>query len=359
MAEVTEYKPTEQDALDEEVREREWQNTWGKNMDRYIQKIDALLAEGTRETRMQLLTMFSDQDFFGHYRQVDEFAIMYVVLSIYQMEDAGGITETILQQADTVAGLMDCMFEFKMILYRLDFSVGQGTEKELLSFLKRHSVSPCWMKVMMTTCVMRPLSMALKLENIFESAGMGDLRFSMLEFLEEYFPGSYRNIAKIASVFHENGQEDMERQYMRRIPLFPEQLQGQETVMLKLQELLWKVRYRETGADGETVLFMREHMVSDAIWNFLMQHCEVTEKEYYLQIANVLFEYEEIQKAEIVLKRSLMDSPGDELTLCLLAELSLRVKDVQTASSYLSHVEFPGELTASLRGVCASLKGRN
>ena len=90
-----------------------------------------------------------------------------------------------------------------------------------------------------------------------------------------------------------------------------------------------------------------------------MRHCEVSGKEYYLQIANVLFEFEETKKAEFTLKRALMESKGDELTLCLLAELSLRERDVGTAASYLSQVESPGKLAANLQAVCASLNGRN
>lgn len=355
MAEQTGYKSTEQDALEEEAREQEWQNTWGKKANVYIQQIDALLAEGTRETRMQLVAMFSDRDFFEHYKQVDEFALMFVVLSIYELEDAAGMPETILDQAGTVAGLMDCMFQFRMILYRLDFAVGHETKEELLYFLHEHNVSSCWMKLMMTVCVMHPFSMALKLEKIFEDAAMAELRLSMLEFIEQYFPGSYRNIAKIAAVFREDGREEEEK-YLRMIPELPEELRGQKTMMFKLQELLWKARYQEKDASRQTVLFMRENMVSDIMWEFLMQHSEVTDKEYYLQIANILFEFEETQKAEILLRRSLAYAPGDELILCLLAEIAIRQNDAKTASAYLSQVTEPGELTENFQRICAAAK---
>lgn len=356
MVEKTESRTTEQDALEEEEREREWQKTWGEKADAYIREMDDLLARGTREARMQLVAMFSNRDFFEHYKQVDEFATMFVVLSIYEREDAAGIPETILDQADTVAGLMDCMFRFRMILYRLDFAVGQETEEELLSFLKECDVSSFWMTTMMTTCVIRPFSMALKLERIFESAAMVKRRLSMLEFMEEYFPGSYLNISKIAAVYQEYGQEEEARKYRRMIPELPEELREQETVMLKLQELLCKARHKEAGADRETVLFMRENMVSDIMWEFLMQHSKVVDKEYYLQIANILFEFEELQKAGIILRRSLKEAPGDELILCLLAELAIREKDMDTATAYLSQVAKPGDLTKNFQRICIAVK---
>ena len=119
--EELEDKKTEQWALEEEQREREWQETYGRKAGDYIRKLDQLLAKGTRESQMEIKSMFLDPDFFQPYKQVDIFAVMYVVMSIFELEDAEGIEQTILEQAHTVEGLQDYIFQFKMLMYRLDF----------------------------------------------------------------------------------------------------------------------------------------------------------------------------------------------------------------------------------------------
>lgn len=358
MVEGQDYKSTEQEALAEEQREQVWQQTWGKDVNLYLGKIDNLLAEGSRESRMQIKAMFSDGEFFRHYKQVDEFAAMFVIMSIYELEDAKDLSVTVLDQADTVEGLLDIMFQFKMILYRLDFEVGRESKAELLSFIQKYSVSPTWMSVMLTTSVLRPLSMALKLEKIFEEAGMGQLWLSILFFLEEYMPGSYKVIAKIAAIYRESGKAEAAEEYQGRIPEISNKFRGQEGLLLECQELLWKMQYKEAGADKAIVRFIKEKKVEDALWEFLMKHSPVTDKEYYLRIAELLLGAEETQKAECVLKRSLQTAPGDEIVLCLLADLAVNSGNIEVALAYLSQIKDPGELAVKFQKTCMELKER-
>lgn len=358
MVEGQDYKSTEQEALAEEQRDQVWQQTWGKDVNLYLGKIDNLLAEGSRESRMQIKAMFLDGEFFEHYKQVDAFATMFVIMSIYELEVARGLSTTILDQADSVEGLLDIMFRFKMILYRLDFNVGQETKAELLSFIQEHSVSSTWMSVMLTTSVLRPLSMALKLERIFEEEGIQQLWLSILFFLEEYMPGNYRVSARIAAIYEENGQPEAAAEYQKRIPEITGKLQAQEEILFACQELLWKMQYKEAGADRRIVQFIKEKRVEDALWEFLLEHCPVADKEYYLRIAEVLLDAEELHKAEIVLKRSLKSAPGDEMVLCLLADLAIKSGDIDMALLRLSQIENPSEFAMKFQKTCMELKER-
>lgn len=358
MVEEKDYKSTEREALAEEQREQVWQGTWGKDVNLYLGKIDNLLAQGTRESRMQIKAMFMDREFFEHYKQVDAFAMMFVIMSIYEMEDARGISPTILEQADTVEGLLDVMFQFKMILYRLDFGVGQETRTELLSFIKERSVSSTWMSVMLTTSVFRPLTMALKLEKIFADEGLQQLWLSILFFLEEYLPGNYRIIARIAAIYRENGRPKVAADYQKRIPEIPEKLQAQKELIFECQELLWKMQYKEAGADRLIVKFMKNKKMEDVLWEFVLEHCTVEDKEYYLRIAELLLEAEEPEKVGSVLKRSLKSAPGDEIALCLLAEIAVNCGNIDDALAYLSQIENPGKLAMKFQRTCVQLKER-
>ena len=180
--EETKYQETEQEALELEREELEWQEVYGTKANDYITKVDQLLAEGTKESRMQIKALFLDKEFFEHYKQVDLFAIIYIVMTIYELEDNAKILPTILDQVNTVEELQDYVFQFKMILYRLDFGIGQDTEEELCQFLEGHMVSLIQLEIMMKTAVMRPLSVALKLEEIFERRHLNDYLFFILDY---------------------------------------------------------------------------------------------------------------------------------------------------------------------------------
>lgn len=359
MFKETKYQKTEQEALEQERAEQNWQKIYGCKADGYIDIIDQLLAEGTKESRTQIRAMFLDKGFFEHYKQVDVFAIMYIVMSIYELEEDAGITQTILDEADTVEGLKDYVFQFKMILYRLDFDIGQDTEEELLLFLKEHAVSPIQFDVMMTTAAMRPLALALKLEEIFEKHNLDNYLFFILDFINKNWKGNYRIITKIANICRNAGRQEQALQYQDSMPQIPVSYRGQENLLFQIQQLLWKVMYKETDAEHELVLFLTRENVSDDMWKFLIDHVNVPVKEYYLDIVNCLLTYKVVEKTEITLRAALKIAPGDELILCLLAEIAVNRNEVETAEKYLSLVKEPGELTDKFLNLCKKLKEKN
>lgn len=118
------------------------------------------------------------------------------------------------------------------------------------------------------------------------------------------------------------------------------------------------MQYKEAGADRRIVQFIKEEKVENALWEFLLEHCPVTDNEYYLRMAEVLLEAEEPDKAEIVLKRSLKAAPGDEMVLCLLADLAIKSGDIETALLHLSQIENPGDLSMKFQKMCMQLKER-
>lgn len=182
-----EYMRTEKWALEEEKREQEWQEAHSGRIDAYIRKINELLTEGTPESRMQIMTMFREADFSNHYRQIDMFAEMYVIMCIYESERQAGFSRTILEQSDTMEGLREYLFQLKMILYRLDFDIGFGVEEELLAFLKKHKVSTVQLGILLVTSVMRPLPVSLKLEKLFRKNGWDDYLVFIVNFMDGHW----------------------------------------------------------------------------------------------------------------------------------------------------------------------------
>ncbi len=357
--EETKYQKTEQEALELEREELEWQEVYGSKTNGYITKIDQLLAEGTKESRMQIKALFLDKEFFEHYKQVDLFAAIYIVMTIYELEDNAKILTTILDQVNTVEELQDYVFQFKMILYRLDFGIGQDTEEELRQFLEEHMVSLIQLEIMMNTAVIRPLIVALKLEEIFERHHLNDYLFFILDYIDRKWQGNYRVISKLADICRSAGRPEEALKYQNKIPKIPVSYQGQEEILFQVQQLLWKEMYQETDLEKEIALLLENKNVSDDMWKFLIEHINVSEKEYYFGLIKYLMKYKFVEKTEITLRSALKTAPGDELILCLLAEIAVNRGEVKRAEEYLSFIIEPGELTAKFQNLCEKLKEKD
>lgn len=168
MQDRTEFKKTETFAIEEEQRENEWQEQYGTKIGEVVSKMNTLLQIGTEQSRMELHNWFLDETFFEHYKQTDIVSTMYVVMQIYEKELAENYTPTILDDRNKVEMLMDYLQQMKFILYRVDFSIDQASDQELITFIKNNKTSIVTLETMMTTVAMRPMILMLKLEKIFE-----------------------------------------------------------------------------------------------------------------------------------------------------------------------------------------------
>lgn len=274
-----EYMRTEKWALEEEKREQEWQDTHSARIEDYICKINELLAEGTRESRRQIMAIFRDADFSENYRQIDTFAEMYVMMCIYESELQAGFSKTILEQADTIEGLREYLFQLKMILYRLDFGIGYEADKELLAFLRNYRASPVQLGILLVTSVMRPLATSLKLEKLFEKNGLDDFLFYILNFMDEHWKGNYRIILKLAKMYEDSGDNVKAERYRKRIPSIPEKIKSQGGIPYQVQEILWRAKYGDEDAEEELAVFMQRERVPDGAWEFLLDDINGMGKE--------------------------------------------------------------------------------
>lgn len=285
------YDGTEQGAVKKEYEENSWQKEYGEKLPYFVEKMDLLLADGGKAAILKLKSMFLIDNIFKHYIQTNEFARMYVVMSIYEMEEAAGIKKTILNQGSTVEELSDVLFRMKTILYRLDFGIGSGVEDELLFFLKEHSTSTVMLEMMVTSSAMRPLNLALKLQKIFAEAHWEDYEISILCFIEKYWKGNYRVCYKL----HQYGKISIDSAL--------ERMAEKETeVVFELQEFMWKLFYKEPESEKKIAYYLKNNKVADELWIFLLEHDEVKAAEYYFLIINALLEAGLFHKTELVLE---------------------------------------------------------
>lgn len=282
---------TEQWAIQKELEEDQWQKEYMVKLPDYMEKINLLLADDSDDANIEIISMFQPDHAFRKYKQTDEYATMFIIMSIYEIEKAAGISHTILKQGRTTAELMDYLFQLKMILYRLDFGIDSETKQELLSFLKQNETSPVTIERMLETSVMRPLKTALKLEKLFEEACLREHDIAMLLFIEKNWKGNYRIYNKL--------------QRYGKISVVPE-LEGipeaELDTALELLELLWKFCYQELESEREIAYYLKAHRITDKLWFLILRIGEGKEVAYYLLIANALLEEGILDKTEIVLE---------------------------------------------------------
>lgn len=351
-------KETEEWALEEAEREKYWQETYGTQIPKQIERMNDLLRQKTEESRWQLHSMFLDKEYFDHYKQVDVFATMYVIMSIYETEQRMGIFPTILEQGETVEELERFFFQLKMMLFRLDFQVGEDIEQELLNFIEERHVSMTVLNLMLTTVAVRPLQLALRLEELFHVQGMEDEELNMLVFINDHWKENYRVIERIAQIAERRKSKQVYEQFMEQMPEGVDRLEsGQEREKyMQLQELFWKRVHKEEVRE-EIAQYLRENTLRDETFQYLLQTKELPEKADYYYLLNASMEDGKDVFSKMLLLKLIDLGDRDEVIVCLLAQIYLREGDPQSAERYLKEYKVQGKNVERLLEACRRAEG--
>ncbi len=266
-----EYLKTEQAAIDEEREEMVRQQEFSIHMGSYVKRMNHLLEIATTESRLQLRDMFLNEAFFTNYKQVELFAVMHNVMSIYEAEYGAGIENTILEQGKTTEDFLNYYFELKMLLYRMDFDYSLETEEELIVFLLERNVSTVALPYWLNTTAIRTQQLALKLIDAFEKRNMYSFLLVALSYIEEKWGGNYKVLIKLFEIYSAVGRDERAMEYMKRIPSEFMMLHRTNANLIKAQELVWRVYYEDENADIELVYFLRQGGITGWQWKTLLQ----------------------------------------------------------------------------------------
>lgn len=297
MQDNTEFKKTEKFAVEEEQRENEWQEQYGSKINDVVRKMNQLLQAATEQSRMELHDMFLDKTFFEHYKQTDAVATMYVVMQIYEREWKDHYPSTILDCGNTVEELMDYLQQMKFMLYRIDFSIDELSEQEFVTFLKKNQTSVITLETMMTTAAMRPMNLALKLEEIFIRNFMYKELFWVRNFINERWNGNHRVLIQLADLYDRTGHAQFARECVEKISETLQILYQHDEKCLLLQEDLWKFRYKDMEAVKDISHRILEDKISTDVWSMLLQDTGVESEEFYLILSNEFLDHKMIDYA--------------------------------------------------------------
>lgn len=345
-------KRTEQFAEEAEAIEQIWQKKYGKNIPEIVKKMNLLLKERTKESRIKLHDLFLDKQFFENYKHTDIVAEMYIIMKIYEKELKDGIENGILEQGNTVEELRRYLQELKFILYRVDFDIDKESEDELLFFLKQHNTSMATLEIMSTTVVMRPIHMMLKLENIFKRKDMYREKFVIDNFINQRWPGNYRILYEQAEICKKVGREEYARECLLKIPVYSQEVWNETKRVYDIQEKMWRLKYKDETVCSELVSCIKEEKISSETWKCFLQNEPSFEADYYLLLANELYNegvkditWETLAYGEKI-------STGNEMILCFMAELCIDKGKWDEAIECLRKVKNPGEMTYRFLEVC-------
>lgn len=297
--ETTETKDTEKFAIEEAAREEQWQKEYGEKLPEIVSKINQLLKEGSEESRSQIYDMCQEGGIFDSYKQNDVMAQMYVITSIYKMEREAGITNGILERGDTVEELIRYMQKVKFLMYRLDFAVCR--EEDWLKMFREYQVSTVMLEIIMKTAVMRLVRIALKMEKLFETAGMYAELFCIYRVLFEKYPGNCRVLNKMAELYLRTGKKEEAKMLLMQIPSYPQEICGDKGQVFEIQELLWLLRYKQWDICPELIKVLKKGQISSEGWRYMLQIESVTDLEYYLRLAETMLDNGLQEPAQITL----------------------------------------------------------
>lgn len=185
---------------------------------------------------------------------------------------------------------MDYLQQMKFILYRVDFSIDQASDQELITFIKNNKTSIVTLETMMTTVAMRPMILMLKLEKIFEKNMMYRELFWSRNFLNERWSGNHRILAKLTELYDKTGHTEYALECMKQIPEPLRIMYQKKPECLELQEALWKFRYKDMDAAKDISDIMAKNNFPVEILEGLLQSEQIENEEYYLILANQFLE---------------------------------------------------------------------
>ena len=346
MLDMRDFKETEQFAIEEEARERVWQEQYGEKLPELVSYMNRLLAEGTNESIACLQELFlEEKGIFPHFKQTDDVAQMYVIMCILEKECEAGVMNHILTHGKTVEDLRLYLESLKFLLYRIDFAVDAESELELVVFIREHGVTVMTLDVLLTSNVMRPMNVALKLEQLFRNNSMYKELFWVLEFINTRWSGNYRILWSMAELFQLIGRSEEAENYLAQIPEAYITGNNKGRDLFLLQEQIWLLKHGEKCAAENVVAQVIESGINIDEWRSIL------DTEWEMQIMGYFFLMESFEArnmryyAIVCLETGMIKNDNAEVLACSLADIYVREGKNYEALTVLKKVSEPGEMT--------------
>lgn len=347
-----EFKKTEQFAIEEEQRENEWQKNYGEKMPEVIKEMNELLCANTEESKWKLHDKFLDKSFFEHYKQTDEVAVIYVVINIFEKERQANIRDGILDQGRDYYKIREYIQRLKFLLMELDFDVASDAGEQLVRFIKEEKTSTITIETMMTTVVMRPLIVSMKLCHLFEKCGMLKEMLSICNFIDVRFPGNLYVTQKEYEIYSKCGMNEISSKYAGKVNRYLEKIGCLNTNIICIQEKLWLLKYLHKEICDEVIKDILKLSINPNIWQKMIELEQIDQPEYYILLANSFVENKAKTYAISTLKLADSKFEKNDMILIFLADLYMDEGQYVRALEVMDGIEDGNDIVNKLKNIC-------
>ena len=207
----------------EDERQQWSENYGGEKLVARTELVNDLIRECSLDSLAKLSSHIHDKDWFTPMTEQDEYAALFLAVTVYDEEVNKGVANHIFTQFTDIMQVKQGMFVLRMLLFRIsyqwDFLTEQGRE-ELISDLmtmweKYPSIDFIWRGL--ATMTPRPRYVARRLQEIFESRGLARESMQMLLFMDITWPGNARVNLQLADILSQDSPEAA-GEYLSRIP---------------------------------------------------------------------------------------------------------------------------------------------
>lgn len=166
----------------------------------YQETVDDLLKKGAYS---ELLEYYQTEKMSIVSKLENQAAIMYIILSVYQMEIDEGTEEGILSEFSDMQSLVEHYLKVKFLIWRFEFL----DEKAGLSdMIDKNSISVPFFKYLIHTSSFDKANTAFKLALLLKKKGKWGKAFAILNYVNELSPDEEIVFCEMADICIQTGQ---------------------------------------------------------------------------------------------------------------------------------------------------------
>jgi len=169
----------------------------------YQEEIDGFLKKGAYS---ELLEYFQTEKMMILSKLENHAAIMWIIVSIYQMETEEGIEEGIFSGISDMKSAEEHYLKVKFLMWRLEFLDENAGLSEVID---RHPISVPFLKYLVHTSSFDKANTAYKLAMLLKEKRRWGQAFAMLNYVNDLIPDEEIVFCEMADICMETGQYQM------------------------------------------------------------------------------------------------------------------------------------------------------
>jgi len=209
----------EKENLDGEINEiKQWHQTYGIHLADHYAKIDGWLLNKTEKDREKLTHLFQDKEFLSNYYRDTALSQMNIIIDIYHLEKENNTAYTILDQANSMQGLIDHYSEIKFYIWRIEFECDEKAIRSFIQFVTDKNPSIPSIIYTLHICAFHKTNAAYNIAHILRKYHHASIQaYELLKYAFEQSPDDEQILCELADICFELKQFDLMNHWLSNI----------------------------------------------------------------------------------------------------------------------------------------------